>query len=172
MTPVQTMERYRHMVVVNGERLTHELSFAMRQLSEEAQSRLMARSNKAGAMWLFRDPAKPGYLLEVVYSLEHGDYVSSVYRDDAVNSSAGDVLRMRENLIDALAERHGLSAELMTVTDEGRGREIGLNEMGTGQLIDLLSEQLGSSLAVADNVAGNLSLMDRVLAGIKGFRSK
>ena len=39
---------------------------------------------------------------------------------------------------------------------------IGLEEMGTGQLVDMLAEQFkGKSILTMDNHAGNLGLMDK-----------
>ena len=57
-------------------------------------------------------------------------------------------------LIAAVAERVGLSVESAGVNDEGRGRMLGLAELSTGQLVDLLAERMGSSIVVPNNRGG------------------
>lgn len=171
MTPQETFERYRDLVVVNGDRIAHEMSYAFRQLSEEQQAQLHVNSATAGNFWLFRpapDHKHAGMVLEVVYSIEAGDCIQAIYRDNRINASAGELIRARENLIRAIAERRGLSIERCGVDDAGRGRMIGLEEMTTGQLIDMLAEEFnGKSILTLDNRVGNMSLMDKMMAKLR-----
>lgn len=163
MTPEQTLERYRHIVVSNSDRKAHELDYFFRQLSENDQARHFFARRGVGSIWLYRDRRHPEYVLEIVYSQEHGDCISSLYKDCAENGSSGALLETREHLIKALSEKVGLSPEAMGIDDEARGRALAPHELGTGQLIDLLAEQFGSTIAIADQRSGNTGLMDKLL---------
>ena len=83
-----------------------------------------------------------------------GDAITSVYMNHSIFASLGDLQRARTDLIAAVADRVGLSVESAGVNDEGRGRMLGLAELSTGQLVDLLAERMGSSIVVPNNRGG------------------
>ena len=167
MNPSEALEKYRHIVVVNSERISHEMDHAMRQLPEHEQTQLMGGSDKAGYFWLFRDARHPGMVLEIVYSEEAQDSISSIYKDDSFNASLGEVIKAREELIQALSDKVGLSAEAIGINDEARGRDLAPKELTTGQLIDMLAEQMGTSIITPDNAASNDGLMARMLGKLR-----
>lgn len=151
MTPQETLDRYRHLVVVNSQRIALQLSQLLQKVPREQASKMMVRNRTAGCFWLFRDPNVLGTALECVVSPAGGDSVTSLYKDCSEIATPGALLDMRTHLIEALATRVGLSVEAVGIQDQTRGRLVGLNELATGQLLDLLAEQLGSGLTLASN---------------------
>lgn len=134
-------ERARSIVPINSEHGVLELSTALRNRSLDKQRQFFGGNSKTGFFYLYGDDTvQKGNVLECVVSL-HGDAISSLYRGHPVFESIGELMRTREGLINELASKFGLSPDSIGVDDQARGRALGLTELGTGQLIDLLEEQ-------------------------------
>lgn len=143
------LDKYRSVVVDNDPKKPLALAMQLRKLPEGAQRDHFAGNLKAGCVYLFADEATvPGRVYECVASLQHGDAIASCYVHHPIFNSVGSLLAAREELINAIATQVGLSPESVGIDDPGRGRTLGLTEVGTGQLIDLLGERMGFSVAV------------------------
>lgn len=153
-TPEATLAKFRDIVVVNSTEISLALS---QQLRKQPDQRAHFGGNqKWGFIYLFRsDKVHPGNVLECVVS-PAGDAITSVYREHSAFASLGDLTRAREELIRALAQRVGISVEGMGIDDAGRGRTLSGAELSTGQLIDLLAEQAGASVAVTNSHGADL----------------
>lgn len=146
---------YQDVVVVNSDRKALELSLKLRDLPREAQRPFFGGSNKAGFFYLFSHDSVPDMLLESVHSTEATDGITAVYKPHPIFASVGELVRARELLIDMLATKIGLPAESVGIEDPVRGRALGLSELSTGQLIDLIAEKEGSIVMKTDSyVAG------------------
>lgn len=159
MTPEHAIDAYRDLVAVNSQRIALELSQSLRSLSTEQQRNHFGGSMRFGFTWLYRDDAKhPDKVMETVAS-PTGDAITSVYINHRCLNSLGTLAQARENLINALAQKVGLSYEAIGVEDPGRGRALGLAELSTGQLVDMLSEQMGASVMTTGSVGGDSSVL-------------
>lgn len=153
MTPEQTLHKYRDLVVVNSDKTALEISVAFKNLPEPQQKPHFGGSYASGFTWIIRSEQHRDKVMETVVSPK-GDAITSVYMNHSIFASLGDLQRARTDLIAAVADRVGLSIESAGVNDEGRGRMLGLAELSTGQLVDLLAERMGSSIVVPNNRGG------------------
>lgn len=161
MNPQEILDRYRDLVAVNSERIAQELSAQLRKKTLPEQRQHFANVASSGFFFLYRDPVvHPDKVLECVVS-PAGDAITSVYiGNHAMVSDMGTLIGAREALQRAISEKIGLSIEAIGVDDPGRGRALGLKELSTAQLIDLLAEQMGASVMTTSSVG-----MDAALAG-------
>lgn len=157
MTPQQVLDKYRHIVVVNGQNIALEISQELQAKPQQEQRAHFGGHHKIGFFYLFVGTKHPNKVLETVVSPQ-GDAITSVYMVDPIFATTGELLRAREQLIKACAESIGLSVEAVGIEDPARGRLLGLEELGTGQLIDLLAGQLGSTIATTDSVGGSVAV--------------
>jgi len=142
---------FRDVVVVNHDRLALELSQKLNAIPRNDQRPFFAASQKGGAVYLFADErVSRDTVLECVMSLA-GDAITSLYKVNPIFATPGELLKARERLVDALAAKIGLSVEAIGIDDPGRGRALGLEELSTGQLIDLLAERVGESILTTDS---------------------
>lgn len=151
-------ENFRSVVVVNSQHAVTELGMKMRDAGDNLPNAVKAigRDKEAGAFFLFAGESRGEKLiLEVVLSPDGKDTVSTVYQPHGIFNSPGTLIEARKQLIDEVSKRIGLPAESIGIDDRARGRSVSLNELPTGQLIDLLAEQQCCAVAVAsDTVAG------------------
>lgn len=145
----------REIVVVNNDRLLLELSVKFQKLPESEQRKAFAGERRYGYFYLVRnDDVASDTVLECVPSLEGGDAITGLYKNHSALATVGEAMKTRKLLIDALAQKVGLSHEAIGVDDKyGRGRTLGVEELSIGQLIDLLSERMGTSVMKTDNHA-------------------
>lgn len=151
-----TLTTVRDVVVVNHENMALDLSMRFAKLPKNKQREHFAGSRLGGYFYLFLDPeVSADTFLECVVSTK-GDAITSLYKANRIFNSTGQLLAKREELIRAIAAKVGLSPEGVGVDDPGRGRTLGLEELSTGQLIDLLAEKMGATIITSDthNVAG------------------
>jgi hypothetical protein len=156
MTPEQVLDKYRGIVAVNSERIALELSQHLRKLTQEQQRAIFGGHHHYGFFWLFRHDSHPDKVMECVVSTA-GDAITSVYVNHNANENIGTLLAARAELINAISDKIGLSVEAIGIDDPGRGRTVGLNELCTGQLIDILTERMGASVAVTSSIGGDLA---------------
>lgn len=146
------LDKYKTVLVINSAQKALALSLALEKLPKNLQRERFAGSRKAGYFYLFRDDAiDPKVVMECVVSPEGGDAITSVYGNDPFNAELGTWVRAREELIETLARKIGLSIENVGIEDPARGRTMGLQELATGALIDLLAEKMGSSIITSDS---------------------
>jgi len=160
MNPEQVLEKYRDLVAVNSERIALELSLNLRKESIEAQRAAFGGSRELGFFYLYRHDAHNDKVLESVLAMT-GDAITSVYVNHRANASIGSLMAARSELMRAISEKIGLSIEAIGIEDPGRGRQVALSELATGQLIDILAERMGTSVAVTGSFGG-----DAVLQGV------
>jgi hypothetical protein len=154
------LQQFADVVVVNSERIAHELSLAFRDKTSK-QSQRDAFAGNADTGWFYlvrRDDMHTDSVMETVMSPDHGDAITSVYKNHPIFSDKSELLRARDRLIRAISEKVGLSREAIGVDDEGRGRALLLKELSTGQLIDLLAERMGHTVLTTDSHAAAGSL--------------
>lgn len=162
MTPDQVLEKHRSLVAVNSETITLGLTKLLNAKSEHEKRKFFGGSHTYGFTWLFRDDSKyPGKVMETVVSPQ-GGAITSVYINHSSVVSLGELANSREQLIKAVAEKVGLSVGAVGVDDTCRGRVLGLAELATAQLIDLLADKMGKSIAVASNIGGSKEIMEKV----------
>lgn len=153
MTPEQTLHKYRDLVVVNSDKIAAEISITLEKLVKSDQKHRLNGCFASEFIKVARVEIHPEKVLETIVS-PRGDAITSVYLNHSIFASLGDLARARAELIAAIADRVGLSVESAGVNDEGRGRMLGLGELATGQLVDLLAERMGSSIVVPNNRGG------------------
>lgn len=155
MTPQETLDRFRNVVVVNAQRTALEISQHLRNLPLEQQRQYFGGDHATGFIYLYRHESHPDKVLETVVSTA-GDGITSIYISGPETATIGEVMKMRAALIRAISEKVGLSAELIGVDDAGRGRQLGLTELATGQLVDLLADRMGASVVVSSSIGGDV----------------
>lgn len=155
MNADQVLDKYRTVVVANSDRIVHELSHEFRKRPEPVQRTHFGGSYKTGFTWLIRSESQHiDKAVETVVS-PMGDAITSLYiGNHPAFASLGTLMAAREELIAAVADRVGLSVDAVGVEDAGRGRRLGLSELSTGQLIDLLAQRMGSSIVVPNSRGG------------------
>jgi len=149
-------DAYRQIVVVNSDRVALELGMKLRDASEESRREAFSGRREAGFFYLYRrDDMHTDSVMEVVVSTD-GDAITSVYKNHRAFASGGALIEARMALIKALAEKIGLPPESVGIDDSVRGRALHLQELSTGQLLDLLAEKEGKTLVRTDSYAGNV----------------
>lgn len=148
--------KYSDLVVVNSQHKALQLSTALNKLPKSEQRDHFAGTQLTGYFYLFRDPkVDPNVVMECVVSRD-GDAITSLYVNHAINSERNALVRAREEIIRDLARKIGLSPENVGIEDEARGRPLGLSELSTGQLIDLLAEKMGKTIITTDGHAAGV----------------
>ncbi len=146
MTPEQVSDSMRDVVVINHDRTALEISFDLKEKPKNEQRAAFAGSRETGYFYMHRIDKFPDTVYECVVSPDGGDAIASVYKNNRIFQNPGELIRARETLIKAIAQKVGLTPESVGVEDEGRGRVLGLSELSTGQLIDMLAERMGRSI--------------------------
>ncbi len=145
-----TLSQYADVVVVNSAKIALEIALTLKQQPQHTQRDAFAGSRETGHFYLYRLDKFPDTVFECVASPD-GDAITSLYKNHRIFGSAGELMRARGQLIAAISEKVGLSAESIGIDDPGRGRALSLNELSTGQLIDTLAERMGQSILVTDS---------------------
>lgn len=154
MSAEKILDKYRTVVVVNSDRIVHELSNEFRSQGESDQKAHFGGSHQTGFTWLIRSATQHTDKVVETVVTPRGDAITSLYiGNHPAFASLGTLMSARAELIAAVATRVGLSVEAVGVEDATRGR-MGLHELSTGQLIDLLAERMGSSIVVPNNRGG------------------
>lgn len=147
------LDKYRDLVVDNIDRHMLTLSQDLRTQSHTRQAAAFAQHQDAGGFYLYANSEKlPGVVFECVRGFAN-DSISSCYKEHRIFASSGNLIAARAELIQALAYKIGMPAESIGIDDEARGRALGLHELATGQLVDLLSEKSGRVLVQTDTHA-------------------
>jgi hypothetical protein len=174
MSYENTIDEFRDVVVDNSDRRMMILTQDLRAQSAARQSAAFAQHADAGGFYLYANPEKlPGVVFECVRGFQ-GDSISSCYRDHRIFASAGTLIAARAKIIGALAQKIGMPAESIGIDDEARGRALGLHELATGQLLDLLAEKSGRVLIETDthSVDGRQHASNPVLGNAEVVQGK
>lgn len=156
--PEQTLARFRDLVVNNNTKLVLALSLALRKLSENEQRAALGGEFKTGFMYLYRnEQIAPGMVMETIVS-PLGDGITSLYVNHQALFNHATLVEARRELVAAISAKIGLSVESIGVDDPGRGRVMGLAELSTGQLIDILAERMGTTIITTGTHGGDLDL--------------
>lgn len=150
MTPQETLDQFRDVVVANANQILLEISLDLRNKSLEEQRKAFAGEKAHGFFYLHRMDKHPEFVFECLVS-PYGDAISSLYMNHRIFNSPGELMRARAVLCKAVAEKVGLSVEGVGVDDAARGRTLGLSDLSTGQLIDMLAERMGQSIVTTDS---------------------
>lgn len=160
---MSVLERVRDLVVLSNDKAVLELSLDLRELTKEEQRTRFGGSRDSGWFYLHaNDQKRRNMVFECIVS-ETGETVSALYMGHPIFNSVGELLRVREELVREIGEKVGLDFRNVGVTDPIRGREVGLEELATGQLIDLLTERTrGIYLGKAENDSYGLDHVDKI----------
>lgn len=143
----KVLQAFSDVVVVNGNHIALEISLDLKNRPQSQQREAFAGDFAAGYLYLHRMDKFPDMVFECVVSVA-GDAISSVYKNHRIFATTGELLKARQLLTSAIASKVGLSANSVGIDDPGRGRTLGLTDLSTGQLIDMLAERMGSSIIV------------------------
>lgn len=147
----EILQRHADVVVVNADHIARAMGLKLAAVSEEARRETFGGNPKTGHFYLYRDEEFPGKVFECVVS--HGGFsMTSLYMAHRIFGTRADLMRARESLMDAIGATVGLPAESIGVDDQDRGT-VGLADMATGQLIDMLNGRVGNQIIVANNLS-------------------
>lgn len=133
-----TIQKYKDIDPINDEATTHGL---MQMLVDTPRTRLgdfFAQDTVAGRVYLFRNDAFPGKLIEYVPGLPGDDSVTTLYGEHRIFASRQALLDARKELIESIERVLMAVPNTTVVRDNGRGRDVFLSELGTAQLLDTL----------------------------------
>ena len=159
MNAQQALAAYRDIVVVNADHIALDLGVQLRGASIEAQKAAFAGSKETGWFYLYSHPKHPDVVMETIVSTGQDESIISLYKPHPAFASAGELMRVRRILIDGLASKFGMNAESIAIPDHSRGRELDMSELATGQLIDLLAEQVGTLAERVGSYGGDASIV-------------
>lgn len=147
-----SLNRFRTTVVVDDDVAVLRLSQKLGKMGKSEQRPFFAGSPKSGYFYLFADEKMaPGLIMETVMSAA-GDSISTLYSTAGCPwfATPGELTRARDQMVTAMCEKVGLSVEAMGIDDAARGRSLGPFELAFAQMIDLMTEETSSSVAVSD----------------------
>lgn len=147
----EILDQYKDVVVVNANHIALEISLNLKSKNMQEQREAFAGNYATGFFYLNRIDKFPDTVFECVVS-PSGDAITSLYKSHRIFSEPAELMRARERVAKAIAESVGLSAEGVGIEDDARGRTLGLNELSTGQLIDMLAQRtIGKSIIVTNS---------------------
>lgn len=150
--PHKTLQKYSDIVVANADHIVLQLSLKLQNEQQFVKRQSFGGTKGSGFFYLYRNDIHPGKVFECVMQ-EDGQSISSLYLDNRVFGSVGELIRAREELVDALGRKVGLSPTSIGIEDSERGLTLAPAELSTGQLIDLLADRMGDSIVVTNNHA-------------------
>jgi hypothetical protein len=119
---------------------TNGLWFEMSTMDVHKQQQYWMRDPHIGNVFLYSNNSTcPGKFLEYVEGVQD-DSVSTLYQASQIFNEKSVFMKARLDLINEIAAKLMLLPSLVIVFDEGRQRNINLQEAGTAQLIDILAE--------------------------------
>lgn len=147
----ETLNKFRGLTVVNSAEIAQKMSLQLQAATLEVKQSTYGGSPLVGWFYMFRSEAHAGMVFECVVT-PAGDSISSVYMNHSMFDTRAELMRTRESLMGAIATDLGLSIEGVGIDDHTRGRTLGLSELATGQLVDMLAQRVtGKQIIVTNN---------------------
>lgn len=146
----EILDQFSDVVVVNADHIALQISLDLKARHLNDQRKAFAGEARSGFFYLHRMDKFPDIVFECVMSIS-GDAVTSLYRNHSIFNTPGELTKARGLLLRAVAGKVGLSVEAVEIQDDARGRGLGLEELATGQLIDMLAERTGKSIVVTNS---------------------
>lgn len=116
---------------------------------ERFVSEFLIADKNAGKFCVYDDEQFPNRLMEIVISNDSETSVWTLLQPTSLYESAGDVIKLRSRLIEAIGRHYLTIPSVVQVFDETRNEMVFLKECGTAQLIDLAQRCLnGEGVAV------------------------
>jgi hypothetical protein len=151
MNPSETLAKYSSVVVVNADHIALRMSLALAAESVEVRNACYGGSPGIGFFYLYAHPDYPETVFECVVT-PSGESITSLYKGHPIFENRAELMGARASIIVGIAQSVGLSVSAIGVDDGERGR-VGLSEMATGQLIDMLNRREGKSIVVPNSLS-------------------
>lgn len=132
------IEKYKSIDPLNDEATTHALLQLLVDVPNERKAAYYAQDINAGRVYLFRHDSFPGKVIEYVPGLPGDDSVTTLYAEHPIFASRQALLEARKELIGAIDHILMAVPNTVVVRDDGRERDVFLQELGTAQLLDTL----------------------------------
>lgn len=134
------LEKYRSIAPVTDDATAHAIVAAMTGYTHAQASSMYARSERAGRFYLVRHESAPGKVLEVVPDENNGEtMVITLYEDSPIFVTRQSLIDVREEIIGAIDHLLMSVPNSVVVHDAGRNKDALLRELGTAQLLDVLT---------------------------------
>jgi len=137
--------KYRNVQPLNDEEIANKLLKIMVEIPDENFHEHFGRSSKAGRFFLVRHESVPDRVIEYVPDIQDDSSVTTLYVNHPIFASKQALIDAREEIIEAIDRIFLAMPNTVTVKDLGREKELFLPELGTAQLLDLLSFKTGNS---------------------------
>lgn len=147
----EILQQYSDIVVINADNLALRMGLKIQDLGITKQKESFGGNKDSGYLYLFDSEEFPDAIYECIVSTVGGDAVTSLYKPNRIFGSVGELIRARIRLIEAIAASVGIDRHNVSVDDEGRGRALFLEELSTGQLVDMLAGRMGKSIVVSNS---------------------
>lgn len=167
----EILSKYLDLTVVNSSAIAQKMSLQLEAATLEVKQSTYGGNPLVGWFYLGRSVDHPGMVFECTVTPQ--DSISSVYMEHPMFESRAELMRTREALMNAIAADLGLSVEGVGIDDHARGRTLGLSELATGQLVDMLAQRsIGKQIIVTNNhsAAGLVKADTSLNAAGGGFR--
>jgi hypothetical protein len=141
----QVIEKYKTVNPLNDEKTTDAMLRILVEVPRERLGEFFAGDQVAGRMYLYRHEAFPGKVIEYVPGLPGDDSVTTLYDEHPIFESRQRLIDVRRELIGAIESLLMAVPNATVVRDNGRERDVYLQELGTAQLLDTLVHFNGTS---------------------------
>lgn len=132
------LEKYRSLRHVNDENIVNAIFDRLIVIPANQQGQYWIRDAEAGQICTYEDDRFPGKVLEYVMGTQE-DSVSTLYEGHPIFESRARLVDVRKEIIAEIARLFLAVPSVLTLWDDGRGRQVHLRELGTLQLLDMLA---------------------------------
>lgn len=133
------LEKYKALKPLSEDAATNSMLAVLVEIPRSRLFDYFGVSPRSGRFYMLRHEAFPGKVLEYVPDNVPDTSVSTLYADHPIFESRQTLIEARDEIIRAIDELLLSVPGTVTVLDEGRGKEFHLYELGTAQLIDVLT---------------------------------
>lgn len=138
--------KYKSLRPLNEITATNGLWIEMANMPILEQQPYWIQSQEVGNLFLYSDQKKfPNRFIEYVKGSQD-DSVTTLYENNRVLGDRSLYIKARKELMNEIGAKLFLLPSLVTIYDEGRQRDAHLIELGTAQLLDILSAITGTNL--------------------------
>ena len=147
------LEKYKHLEPVNDMNLVQQAWEQMVEMSMQEQQPYWVEDHDAGSIFLlgfYDTDSKQNYFLEYIKGKTYpfDDSVTTLYRAAPEFGERQRLVDVRKEIISEIGRLFLSLPSVVTIFDQGRSREAHLNELGTAQLLDVLTVAQGKQLAL------------------------